>query len=149
MNREEERESTPRHRLEPPERHPLASLSPFVVPIGIVGIVMLVPIIAILSDRIPGAGLLAVAFMAILAYHIRRVYEARLRYGAQVSKDEITELKRKFAEMEGRMATLQEIVIGDYDTKRAIERVQAASRSLSPSLETPVRPQEEIRSQDS
>ena len=117
-------------------------MSPLIVPIAIVGMALTMPVVAILVHSIPGTQLLAAVVILALAYQIRKGYEARLRHGAEASRSEQATLRRKVADMEDRLATLQEIVIGEYDTKRAIERVQAASRSLHQADETPVQPQE-------
>jgi hypothetical protein len=67
-----------------------------------------------------------IAFLVISVVWITAPRQARLRSSPE-DKRELEELKKRMGEMENRILTLQDLVIGgNYDMKRKLEQAEAA-----------------------
>ena len=75
---------------------------------------------------------LSIPIVAIVTNHYRQVAEMRLRHGTGTGADakEVADLKRRVSEMEQRVVTLQDLVIGgEHEVRRKLEAAQNMASS--------------------
>jgi hypothetical protein len=89
---------------------------------------------------------LMIPIIAIILSYLQKMYEMRLKYGrssANVPNDEMAAMKKRMEEMEARILTLQDLVIGgDYEIRKRLGEALHAStekgETANPNVQPPI-----------